>query len=178
MVFEPMYLQILNNDMVRLTLFLSHGSITAVDLDHKFENIWKERDHQQPVEKLFQQIQDCADYAEAGGITISEVQKLSTSYANVFSTGNLHSDCRRWKEINHQYQTWNNFKAHFAIAYHQHKHVQGETAAASEYANAAVAQPVDDDLAEAAIDFFASLATATALSRDIVATLTDANSRL
>jgi hypothetical protein len=44
-----MYLKILNNDMVGFAnttardmlehLFLSYGSITAVDLEHKFENM-------------------------------------------------------------------------------------------------------------------------------------------
>jgi DNA-binding transcriptional regulator WhiA len=46
MVFEPIYLEILNNDMVGFSnttareilekFFLSHGSITAVDLEHNF----------------------------------------------------------------------------------------------------------------------------------------------
>jgi hypothetical protein len=56
--------------------------------------------------------------------------------------------------------------------------MQGESAATSCYSNAAVAQPADDDLAEAAIDASANLATATAVYRCIVATLTDVNSRL
>jgi hypothetical protein len=56
--------------------------------------------------------------------------------------------------------------------------MQGETAAASGYANAAVAQPADDNLAGAAIYAFANLATATVVDRGIVATLTDVNSRL
>jgi hypothetical protein len=53
--------------------------------------------------------------------------------------------------------------------------MQGETAATYGYANAAVAQPVDDDLYEAAIDAFANLATPTAVDHGIVANLTDAN---
>jgi hypothetical protein len=49
MVFEPMYLEILNNDIVGFAntsaremlehLFLSYGSITAVDLERSFENM-------------------------------------------------------------------------------------------------------------------------------------------
>jgi hypothetical protein len=56
--------------------------------------------------------------------------------------------------------------------------MQGGTAAASGYANAALAQPVDEDLAGAAIDEFANLATATAVDRGIVATVTESNSLL
>jgi hypothetical protein len=66
---------------------------------------------------------------------------------------------------------------HFATAYRQHKQMQGESAATSGYANAAVAQP-DADLDEAAIDAFANLASATVVDRSIVATLTEANARL
>jgi hypothetical protein len=48
-VFERMYLEILNNDMVGFAntsaremleyMFLSYGSITAVDLERNFENM-------------------------------------------------------------------------------------------------------------------------------------------
>jgi hypothetical protein len=164
MVFEPMNLEILNNDMVGFAntsaremlehLFLSYGSITSVDLERNFETMRKAWDPHQPVETLFKHIQDCVDYAEAGGITIGEAQKLSTAYTNVFATGIFHSACRRWNEKDADTKTWNNFKVHFATAYRQHKQMQGESAATSGYANADVAQP-DEDLAEAAIDAFA-----------------------
>jgi hypothetical protein len=89
-------------------------------------------DCQQPVETLFNQIQDCVDYAEAGRITISEEQNLATAYTNVFSTCNFHGACLGWNEINSQDKTWSNFKIHFVTAYRQHEQIQGETTAASE----------------------------------------------
>jgi hypothetical protein len=62
-VFEPMYLEIINNDMVGFSsttardmlghLFLSYGSITALYLEHNFENMCKAWDPQQPLETLF-----------------------------------------------------------------------------------------------------------------------------
>jgi hypothetical protein len=62
-VFEPTYLEILNDDMVGFAntssiamidhLFLSDDSITAVDLEHNFENMRNAWDPQQPVETLF-----------------------------------------------------------------------------------------------------------------------------
>jgi hypothetical protein len=55
--------------------------------------------------------------------------------------------------------------------------MQGESGGTSGYAHAAVAQP-DENLTEAAIDAFANLASATAVEQSIVATLTEANSRL
>jgi hypothetical protein len=79
-VFEPMYLDILNNNMVVFEnimaremldhLFLTYGNITAVDLENNFEQMRKSWDPQQPVETLFKQIQDCADFSEAGVVAI------------------------------------------------------------------------------------------------------------
>jgi hypothetical protein len=71
-VFEPMYLDVLNDNMVVFAnisaqdmldhLFGTYGNITAVD--QHMRRAW---DPKQPVEYLFKQIQDCADYSEAGG---------------------------------------------------------------------------------------------------------------
>jgi hypothetical protein len=137
-------------------LFLLYGITTAVDLEHNFKNIREAWVPQQPVETLFKQIQDFVDYAEEGATTFCEAKKLTTDYSKTFSTGKIHSACRLWNERNPQDKTWNNFKIHFATAYCPHKQIQGETAAASGYATAAVVQPADDDLAEAATDAFAN----------------------
>jgi hypothetical protein len=110
--------------------------------------------------------------------TISETQKLQTAYAKIFATGIFHNFCRRWNERIPAEKTWNDFETHFETVYRQNKQMQGETAAASGYSNAAVSQPSDDDLAGAAIYAFSNLATATAVDRGIVATLTESNSRL
>jgi hypothetical protein len=84
-VFEPNYLEILNYNMVGYAkisardmldhLFETFGNITAVDLEINFEHMRRDWDPQQPVESLFKQIQDCADYSEAGGVLIGHPQK-------------------------------------------------------------------------------------------------------
>jgi hypothetical protein len=53
-------------------LFITYGSITAVDLEHNFKNMRKAWDPQQLVETLFKQIHDCVDYVEPGGVTIGQ----------------------------------------------------------------------------------------------------------
>jgi hypothetical protein len=131
-------------------------------------------DPQQPVESLFKQIQDCADFSEAGGI-IWHPHQINVGYAKIFATGHFMSACRRWNEKPNIEKTWAKFKAHFSAAHHQHKQMQGESAATSGYhgANAAVDQ-TEDQMAAATID----VATATASDCSIVATLTEANARL
>jgi hypothetical protein len=159
-------------------LFLSYDSITAVNLEQNWEHMCKAWDPHQPVESLFKQIHDFVDYSEAGGITISEAKTLQTAYTKIFATVIFHSDCHHWNDRLPAEQTWNAFKTHFTMAYRQHKQMQGGKASASGYANTSVAQPDDEDLAGAAIDASANLATATAVDRDIVATLAEANSHL
>jgi hypothetical protein len=73
-VFEPIYLEILKYNMVVYAnisaidmldhLFDTYGNSTAVYLEINFEHMRRTRDPQQPVESLFKQIQDCADYSE------------------------------------------------------------------------------------------------------------------
>jgi hypothetical protein len=62
-VFEPMYLDVLNDDMVGFAiisarsmldhLFSTYGNITASDLENNFEHMCRSWDPQQPVESLF-----------------------------------------------------------------------------------------------------------------------------
>jgi hypothetical protein len=68
-----MYLVVLNDDMVGFAnitalemldhLFMTYGNITAVDLENNCEQMRRAWDPQQPVESLFKQIQDCANYS-------------------------------------------------------------------------------------------------------------------
>jgi hypothetical protein len=188
-IFEPMYLDVLNDDMVGFSkisardmldhLFTTYGNITTVDLENNFEHMRRAWDPQQPVESLFKQIQDCTDYSEAGGVLIGHPQKITIGYAHIFATGNFMSACRRWNKKTLAEKTWAQFKTHFSTAHHQQKQMQGESAATSgyHYDNAAVGQ-TEEHMAEANIGALANLATETTSDCGVVATLTEANARL
>jgi hypothetical protein len=144
-VFEPIYLFILNDNMVGYAniserymldhLFETYGNINAVDLEINFEHMRRAWDPQQPVESLFKQIQDCAEYSEAG-----DPEQINIGYAKIFATCHFMSACRRWNEKPTSDKTWTHFKSHFAAAHRQHKQMQGESAATAGFhsANAAV----------------------------------------
>jgi hypothetical protein len=184
-VFEPIYLEVLNDDMVNFAnisarymldhLFVTYGNITAVDIEINSEHMRRAWDPQQPVQSLFKQIQDCADYSEAGGFLIGHPQQITVGYAKIFATGHFMSACRRWNEKPLADKTWAQFKAHFSAARRQHKQMQGKSAATAGYhsSNAAVGQ-TEDQMAESTIGALANLATATAADRGVVATLTEA----
>jgi hypothetical protein len=183
-----MYVENLNDDLVGFTnttsrdmldhIFLSYDSTTAVDIEQNFENMRKAWDPQQPVETLFKKIQDCVDFAEAGGVAIRAAQKLSSAYSKIFESGKFNSACPRWDEKLEANKTWNNFKTHFAAAYRQQRQIQGENVGSKGFANAEVTQASEDGLAEQALGAFANLATSTAVDRGVVSQLTEANSRL
>jgi hypothetical protein len=134
-VFEPIYLDILNANMVGYAnisargmldhLFETYGNITAVDLEINFENMRRAWDPQQPAETLFKKIQDCADYSEADGVLIGHPQQINVGYAKIFATGLFMSACRWWNEKQTAEKTWTQFKSHFAAAHRQHKQMQG-----------------------------------------------------
>jgi hypothetical protein len=104
-VFEPMYLDVLNDKMVGYAtisagemldhLFETYVNITAVDLEINFEHMRGAWDPQQPVESLFKQIQYCADYSEAGGFLIGHPQQINVGYAKIFATCHFMSACLR-----------------------------------------------------------------------------------
>jgi hypothetical protein len=104
-VFEPMYLDILNDNMVAYAnisardmldhLLETYSNTTAVDLKKKFEHMSRAWYPQQPVESLLKQIQDCADYFEAGGVLIGNPQQINVWYEKMFSTGHFMSACCR-----------------------------------------------------------------------------------
>jgi hypothetical protein len=102
-------------------LFLIYVNITTVDLENNFEQMRKAWDPQQPVETFFKQIQDCADFSEAGGVIIVHPQQIHVGYANTFATCNFMSTCRGWNENDTADKTWANFKAHLAASHRQHK---------------------------------------------------------
>jgi hypothetical protein len=124
-------------------------------------------------------IQDCSGSSEAGGVTIGHAHQIKVVFAKIFATGNFRSACRRRNEKDPVNQTWANFKVHFAAAHRQRKQMQVESSANSVYhaENLDVGQ-TEDQMAEATIYTLANLATATATDRGVMATLTEANSRL
>jgi hypothetical protein len=95
-----MYLEILNDNMMGYAnisarymldhLFETYVNITAVDLEINSEHMRQAWDPQQPVETLFKQIQDCAEYSEAGGFPIGPSQQINAGYAKNICNRALH----------------------------------------------------------------------------------------
>jgi hypothetical protein len=110
-VFDPIYLDVLNEDMVGFAnitaremldhLFMSYGNITAVDLEHNFEQMRRTWDPQQPVESLFKKIQDCYDYSESGGFLSGHPHHINVGYAKIFATVAGGTKNPTWTQLGH-----------------------------------------------------------------------------
>jgi hypothetical protein len=161
-VFEPTCFDVLNDNMVGYAnisardmpdhLFNTYGNITAVDLEINFEHMRRAWDPQHPVESLFKQIKDCADYSEAVRVIIGHPQQINVGYAKIFATGHFMSACRRWNEKHLIEKTWTQFKSHFTASHRQHNQMQGESAATAGYHSAnSVVDQIEDQMAEATI---------------------------
>jgi hypothetical protein len=184
-----MYVDVLNDKMDGFAnisaremldhLFSTYGKITAIDRKINFEHMRWAWDPQQPLEWLFKQIQECADYYEAGGVLIGHPQQFNVGYAKTFATGHFMSACRWWNDKHLIDKTWKQFKFHFATADRQHEQMQGESAATDCYrsANADIGQ-TEEQMDEATIGALVNLAKATAADQGVVATITRANTRL
>jgi hypothetical protein len=188
-VFEPMYLNILNDDMVGFAnisarvmfdhIFITYGNITTVDLENNFEHMRRAWDPQQPVESLFKQIQDCADYSETGGALIGFPQQIKVGYAKIFTAGHFMSACRRWNEKPHAEKLSHNLRptsppptvstGKCKVNLPQHPDTTLPTQ---------LSDKTEDQMAKATIGALSNLTTATAADRGVVATLTEANTRL
>jgi hypothetical protein len=182
-----MYFEILNDDLVGFTnttcrdmldhLFLSYGSITAVDIEQNFENMHKAWNPQQPVETLFNQIQDCFDFAEAGWVALGAAQTFLCLLQN-FQVRKIQQCLLQmgWKTWG--WQDLEQFQDSFCGCLSTAQTSAGRECGAQGFDNAAVTQASEDDLAEQALVALANLATATAVDRGVVVQLTEANSRL
>jgi hypothetical protein len=183
-----MYLDVLDDDMVGFVnitaramldrIFMTYGNITAVDLENNFEHMRRAWDPQQPVDSLFKQIQDCADYSEAGGVIIGRPQQINVVYPKIFATGHFMSACRRWNEKPHAEKLGHNSRPTSPPHTVSTNKCRGGLPQHPDHsANAAVGK-TEDQMVEATIGALANLATATAADRGVVATLTEVNARL
>jgi hypothetical protein len=119
-VFEPIYLEVFNDNMIGFEnistramidhIFITYWNITAVDLENSFEYMRRAWYPQLPVEYLFKQIQDCADYSESGGVLIRNPQQINFGYRKMFANGHFMSACCRWNEKPHAEKLGHNLR--------------------------------------------------------------------
>jgi hypothetical protein len=152
--------------------------IAPTELTHNYERLNTPYDPNQPIETLFQKIQDARAFAVAGGQPYGAAIIVNVAYTLVFNTGLYPDACRAWQSRAIAAKTWAQFKIDVATA-HREFRLTNQTAQQSGFhsANMMIEQVRDDSMQETS-EAIAQLTTATASDRGTVATLTTTNAKL
>jgi hypothetical protein len=152
--------------------------IAPTELTQNYERLNTPYDPNQPIETIFQQIQDARAFAVAGGQPYGAAMIVNVAYTFVFITGLFPDDCRAWQSRAIAAKTWAQFKIDFTTA-HREFRLTNQTAQQSGFhsTNMMIEQGQDDSVQDTA-ESIAQLATATSSDRGTVATLTTTNAKL
>jgi hypothetical protein len=125
--FDNAYLNALSDEIVGyanytslqlLTHLLTYYVMVApTELTQNIERLNTPYDPNQPIETLFQQIQDARDFAVAGGQPYGAAMIFNVAYTLVFNTGLFTDACRAWQSRVISAKTWEQFKIDFATAH-------------------------------------------------------------
>jgi hypothetical protein len=159
-------------------LLTYYAMIAPTELTQIYERLNSPYDPNQPIETLFQQIQDARAFAVAGGQPYGAAMIVNVAYTLVFNTGLFPDACRAWQSRMIAVKTWAQFKLDFFTAHHEF-HLTNQTAHQSGFhsANMMIKQGREETMQDT-VDAIAQLATATASDRGTLATLTTANAKL
>jgi hypothetical protein len=186
--FEDAYLNALSSEVVGyanctsldlLTHLLTfYAMIAPTELTQNYERLNTPYDPNQPIETLFQQIQDARAFAIAGGQPYGNDMIVNAAYTLVFNTGLFPDACRVWQSRAIAGKTWAQFKINFATV-HREFRLTNQTAQQSGFhsANMMIEQGRYDSMQETA-EAIARLETATASDRGTEATLITTNVKL
>jgi hypothetical protein len=183
------YLEILNDNMVGYAnisardmlyhLFKTYGKITAVDLEINFEHMRRAWDPQQPVESVFKQIQDCAEYSKAGGRPHWAPATNQLWLCKNICNRSLHE---RMSSVERETCHWKNLDTIQISLCCRSLSTQANAGrircTAGYHSTNAAFSHNEDQMAEATIGALANIATATAADWGVVADITHANARL
>jgi hypothetical protein len=155
-----------------------YAMIAPTELTQNYERLNAPYDPNQPIETLYQQIQDAQAFAVSGGQPYGNAMIVNVAYTLVFNTGLFPDACRAWQSRAIAGKTWAQLKIDFATA-HREFRLTNQTAQQSGFhsSNMMIEQGRDDSMQETA-EAIAQLATATASDRGTVAMLTTTNAKL
>ena len=106
------------------------ANISLADLQKNDSVFRTPFDINQPIETLFDRVENCGDYAAAGNTPYSLEQVLGVAFQLVYQTGLFVDDYKAWKRLPIQQRTWTAFKTFFATAHNKWQEYQNTTTGA------------------------------------------------
>jgi hypothetical protein len=159
-------------------LLTFYAMISPTELTQNNERLNTPYDPNQPIEALFQQIQDARAFAVAGGQPYGNAMIVNVAYTLVFNVGLFPDACRALHSRAIAGKTWAQFKIDLAAA-HPEFLLTNQTAQQSGFhsANMMIEQGRYDSMQETA-EAIAQLATTMTSDRGTLAALTTTNAKL
>jgi hypothetical protein len=155
-----------------------YAMIAPTELTQNYERLNTPYDPNQPIETLFQQIQDARAFAVAGGKPYGAAMIVNAAYTLVFNTGLFLNACRAWQSRAIAGKTSAQLKLDFATA-HREFRLTNQTAQQAGFHSANIMIKLGrDETMQDTVDAIAQFATAADSDRGTVATLTTTNARL
>jgi hypothetical protein len=143
--FDDAYINALSDEIVGyakctslqlLTHLLTYYAMIApTKLTQNYERLNAPYDPNQPIEMLFQQVQDARAFAVAGGQPYGAAMIVNLAYTLVFNTGLFPDACRAWQSRAIAGKTWEQFKIDVSTA-HREFHLTKQTAQQSGFHSA------------------------------------------
>jgi hypothetical protein len=176
--FDDAYLNALSDEVVGyanctsldiLTHLLTYYAMTApTELKQNYKHLNTPYDPNQPIETLFQQIQDARAFVVARWQPYGAAMIINVAYTLVFNTGLYPDACRACQLRAVATKTWAQFKIDFSTAHHKFR-LTNQTAQQSglHSANMMIEQSRDVSMHDTA-EAIAWLATATSSDRTTV----------
>jgi hypothetical protein len=135
-------------------------------------------DPNQPIETIFQQIQDARAFAVAGGQPYGAAMIVNMAYTLVFNTGLFPDACWAWKSRAIAGNTWAQLKLDFATAHREFCLTNQTTQQSGFHSVNMMIEQGREEIIQDTADAIAQLATSTASDRGTVSTLTTTNTKL
>jgi hypothetical protein len=155
-----------------------YAMITPTELTQKYERLNARYDPNQPIENLFQQIQDSRAFAMAGGQQYGDAMILNVVFTLVFNTGMFPHACCAWKARASAEKTWLQFNIYFAAAHREFRLTNQTAHQYGFHVSSMMIEQCRGDSMQDTVDAIAQLSTAPASDRGTVATLTATNAKL
>ena len=160
----------------------NYGTISTSQYTTNDERFRTPYDPNEPIEDLFERIDDAIEFADKGAIPYTAPQIVKNAYNLLFASGLFTDACREWKKKPAADQTYANLQTHFTEAEAELRESQMTAAqhGAPHGANNMEKEneePTDAEINKTA-DALMNLATATQADRKMLADLTNMNNTL
>jgi hypothetical protein len=174
---EDCILQYANSSALEILMHLKHtyGFINPTQLADNYNKMTAPLNFQDPIETMFEKIQDGICYANAD-MQPYKAQYVTIAFLLILNTGAIPDACRDWQRRKPANQTWADFSREFAQAQREQR-IISSTASCAGYHTANVSEHYEPTPLPANRGFvtaMANLTTATSADLETVETLTKA----